>query len=65
MELNCFGLRPEDKKAAYENLFDMMLYSEGAITFSELKEMPSNVRNIFIERFNIWLKKRVKNGNKF
>lgn len=50
MELNCFGLQYSDYEAKHSEIFDILLFSKGSITYKELKEMPIKLRELLIKR---------------
>jgi hypothetical protein len=52
LELTFFGFRPEDRPRLHENIFNLLWYAAGRLTWDDIYQMPIFLRNYYVKRVN-------------
>ena len=47
-----FGFKPEDRVKLHENLFNMLWFADGRLSWDDLYSMPIFLRNFYVKKFN-------------
>lgn len=64
VDINIFGIRPESTKLIHSEIFDMCYHSNGALTQSEVYQMPTSLRSFYIQKLVDTKKKEEEAQNK-
>ena len=71
LPLSFFGLAASDKVLLHEELFTMVMASNGGFRWTELYEMPTYLRKFYLRKLKEWKEKETQQaeqgqgGNKF
>jgi hypothetical protein len=47
-----FGFKAEDRPQLHENIFNLLWYSAGRLSWDDIYEMPIFLRNYYVKRVN-------------
>jgi hypothetical protein len=56
--LSFFGLQAEDKSKIHEELFAIIISSEGAFTYSDVYNLPVYLRKYYVKLLERWLERK-------
>ncbi len=52
LEQTFFGFRPEDRPRLHENIFNLLWYANGRLSWDDIYNMPIFLRSYYIKRVN-------------
>jgi hypothetical protein len=47
-----FGFKPEDRPRLHENIFNLLWYADGRLSWDDIYQMPIFLRNYYVKRVN-------------
>ncbi len=52
LEPTFFGFKPEDRPRLHENIFNLLWYADGRLSWDDIYQMPIFLRNYYVKRVN-------------
>ena len=52
LEQTFFGFKPEDRPRLHENIFNLLWYADGRLSWDDIYQMPIFLRNYYVKRVN-------------
>ncbi len=52
LEQTFFGFKPEDRVKFHENIFNLLWYANGKLSWDDVYNMPIFLRNYYVKRVN-------------